>query len=189
MNDTMRGLFFVMKGQYRKIEPSFTNKVSGDIMHIGGYDPYNEDTEEWYGVYDNQTYHCICCGRDLDRVIKSVYREIKKYKGDARKYFRFVKEVIEENYKVSPIMKHMHEKVYEEYGDFFREEVEEMEDLAYKELKEETPLNKTRKLLSKVKPTGGVVKTETPQKKEVEVSTPKKVKPKVKMGVKKLPME
>lgn len=187
MSDSMRGLFFVMKGQYTKgAEPSFINKVTEDKMYIGGYDPYSEDTQEWYMVYDCQKFNCISCGADLNKVLKGVYHTIKRYKGDLGKYIKFVN-TNREIYKESPIMRHLHEEVYNEYGDAFRDMVVEMEDLAYSELKEEKPLNKTRKLMKK---TSKGVEIETPKKTEVmEVTTPKKVKPKVRLGLKKLSME
>ena len=189
MSENMRGLFFVVKGQYRKgVAPSFINRVTEDTMYIGGFDPYSEDTPEWYMVYDNKRFNCISCGSDFNKIVKGVYHIIKKYKGDVNKYLKFVDDN-RQLYKASPIMIHLHEKVYEEYGDFFSDEVAEMEDLAYEELKEERPINKTRKLMSKTKSTGGLVKTETPKKQEVETTTLKKVKPKVKMGVKRLTMD
>ena len=188
MSENMRGLFFVVKGQYKKgVAPSFVNKVTEDTMYLGGFDPYSEDTLEWYMVYDNKKYHCVSCGSDLSKVVKGVYHIIKKYKGDVNKYFKFVEEN-RQLYKASPIMIHLHEKVYEEYGDFFSDDVREM-DLAYEELKEERPIKKTRKLMKKTKNNSGV-EIKTPVKTQVmETPTPKKVKPKVKMGLKKLSMD
>lgn len=211
MSDDMRGLFFVVKGQYAKgVQPSFVNKVSGDVTFIGGYDPFSEDTSNWYMLMDCKTFHCVSCGSDLDKVLKAVHTVIKKYKGSARNYFKHVSEVTSDDYyevtylgrsplthdqrvakaegrcpRVSPVMRCLYEKVYEEYGDYYEDEVREMEDLAYSELVEERPINKTRKLVSKNKPKG-LVKTTPKEEKVLDTSQPKRlVKPKVKIGLKK----
>lgn len=213
--DSMRGLFFVVKGKYRKgLEPSFVNRVSGDVNHIGGYDPYSKDTENWYMLMDKITFQCLACGSDLEKVVKGVYTAIMKRKGSAKKYFKHVSDTTSDDYyevhylgrtplnhdqrqkkaegrcpRVSPIMRELYSAVYNEYGDFFKDLIEEQEDLAYENLKEERPINKTRKLVSKnkVKNTD-MEKTTTSQ--VIETPAPKKlVKPKTKLGVKKLSME
>lgn len=211
MSDDMRGLFFVVKGQYAKgVAPSFVNKVSGDVSFIGGYDPFNKNTSEWYMLMDNKTFHCVSCGGDLDKILKAVHTLIKKYKGVARNYFRHVSEITSDDYyethylgkaplthdqrvskaegrcpRVSPVMRCLYEKIYEEYGDYYEEEIQEMVDLAYSELTEEKPINKTRKLVSKNKPKG-LVKTTPKEEKVLDTTQPKRlVKPKVRIGLKK----
>lgn len=214
MSEDMRGLFFVIKGQHNnKKEPSYTNKVTGDKHYIGGYDPNDKETQEWYMLLDKKTFHCVACGTDLNKVLRGVYTQIKKYKGVAKKYFKYVSEITSDDYyevtylghrpltpeqrvkkaegkcpRVSPIMRDMYEHIYEEYGDFFDDLIRPMEDLAYSEMVEEKPFNKTRKLVSKNKTKDKVV-METPTDEVIETpATPKKVKPKVKMGIKKLSM-
>lgn len=211
--DSMRGLFFIVKGQYsRGLEPSFVNKVSGDVNHIGGYDPYSKDTENWYMLMDKITFQCLACGSDLEKVVKGVYTAIMKRKGSAKKYFKHVSDTTSDDYyethylghtplnhdqrvkkaegrcpRVSPIMQELYSAIYSEYGDFFNDLIEEQEDLAYHDLeewvRESKPINKTKKRLAKTK----VQKTEmeTPKKSVVKTSS-KMVKPKVKLGVKKL---
>lgn len=186
--NSMRGLFFVVKGSYKKgVEPSFVNRINGDTYHLGGYNPTLDTTEEWYMVLDRKTFNCVSCGGDLEKVVKGVYCSIKRHKGNLSKYLSYVggKET-----KLSPIMRCLYEQVYSEYGDYFSERVEEMEDLAYEELKENKPLNKTRKILSKTPKKTKVFDTTTPAiKEEVSYSSPKKlVMPKKKFGIKKLSM-
>lgn len=212
----MRGLFFIVKGQYRKgVAPSYINKATNETGWIGGYDPYSEDTENWYQLMDSKTFHCLACGSDFNRVVKGVYTAIIKHKGQAKRYFKHVSSITSDDYyevhylghkpltpeqrakkaegrcpRVSPAMRELYQHIYDEYGEFFSDEIEKMEDLAYSELSEERPINKSRKLVSKNKPKGGLVKTETPKVEVIETpATPKKVKPKVKMGIKKLSME
>lgn len=211
MNQDMRSLFFVVKGQYSKgAEPSFVNKATGDVNHIGGYDPFNSTTTKWYMVLDNKTFNCVACGGNLDKVLKSVYKTIKTYKGVARNYFKHVSEVTSDDYyevhylgraplthdqrvakaegrcpRVSPAMRCIYERVFSEYGDYYEEEVQEMEDLAYSELKEELANNnvvkRSKKLISRSKKV-----IETPKKEEVTTPPKKVIKPKVKFGVKRV---
>ena len=55
--EDIRGLFFIVKGHYKKgVGDSFINEVSGNISHIGGYDPKNENIGEWYTCLDKVTY-------------------------------------------------------------------------------------------------------------------------------------
>ena len=214
MKEDMRGRFFIAKGQYCKTEPSFTNKASGSVSYIGGYDPYNRHTAEWYMLMDCKTFHCVACGGSLDKILKALHTTIVKSKGDAKRYFKHVSSVTSEDYyeihylghkplsldqlskkaegrcpRVSPVMKCLYEAVYNEYGDFFSEEIEEVEDRAYEDLKGEKPINKSRKLVSKNKSKIGLVKTIPKKDKVVEPTPPKKLgMTKVKMGVKKLKM-
>lgn len=208
MKDDMRGLFFIVKGQYKKgVRPSFVNSVSGDVSYIGGYDPYNPNTENWYMLLDCKTFHCVACGCDLEKVLKSVHTVIVKSKGVGKRYFKHVSSITSDDYyevhylgrrpltpeqrakkaegrcpRVSPIMRCLYEHIYEEYGDFFSDEIKKMEDLAYKDLKESTPVNKSRKLVSKTKPKNVEVKIEPPKKEVYETPTLKlKVKPKKKI--------
>ena len=216
MSDDMRGIFFIVKGQYRKgVAPSYVNKETNETGYLGGYNPYSEDTEEWYMLLDTKTFHCICCGSDLNKVLKGVHTTILKHKGVAKKYFKHVCGITSDDYyethylgrtpltpeersaksegrcpRVSPVMRCLYKNIYEVYGDCYRDAIEDMEDLAYSELKEERPINKTKKLMAKTKSKSGLVKTTTPKKEVIETPTTlKKVKPKVKLGIKKLSME
>lgn len=213
MKDDMRGLFFIMKGQYRKgVEPSFTNSVSGNVSYIGGYNPTSDDTEEWYMLMDKKTFHCVACDSDFNKVLKGVHTTIKRFKGVARRYFKHISDTTSDDYyevtylghkpldkkgitdkaegrcpRVSPVMRCLYERVLEEYGDYYVEEIEHMEELAYEDLKDERPINKSRKLVSKHKTIGSV---EMKQHKEEVIDTTLKrlTRPKVKIGIKKLSM-
>lgn len=209
----MRGLFFIVKGHYEKgAEPSFMNSVSGSVTHIGGYDPHNKNTDEWYMVLDNKTFHCISCGGDFNKVLRSVYTIIKKNKGVAKRYFKHVSSITSDDYyethylgkrpltheqrakkaegrcpRISPAMRCLYENIYAEYGDYYREQIEEMEDLAYSELREDNPIHKSKKLMAKTKTPNIMIGITPKEEQHHEVTTPKKLaKPKVKLGVKKL---
>ena len=206
----MRGLFFVMKGRYAKnVAPAFVNKESNETQHIGGYDPYEPRTEEWYMVLDTRTFNCVACGSDFRKVVKGVYNTIIRHKGEAKDYFKHLSKVTSDDYyevhylgrkpltreqrvkkaegrcpRVSPIMRCLYERVYEEYGEFFSEEVEQMEDLAYKELENRTPSKKVKKLVSKNKLKGVTMSNTANEVKGEQV--PKKIVPRRKVQVKML---
>ena len=175
MREDMRGLFFIVKGQYRKgVEPSFVNTVSEGVQYIGGFDPYSDDTEEWYKLMDCETFACHCCGGSLEKVLKGVYNVITSYKGNAKAYFKAISEAP----STSPLMKCLWEEVYNEFGHYYSDEVREMEDLAYSDIKEDNPFNKTRKLVSKNKIKLGAVENTTKEEKVMETNTtPKKITP------------
>lgn len=177
----MKDLFFIIKGSYVKgAEPSVINSVNKDTYYIGGYDPYDHHTKEWYMAVDNITYTTISCGGDLDKVLESVYKVIKRYKGDTKKYLKGVRS---SDTKESPIMQELRKHIYDEYGEYYSEDIKRMEERAFSEMKEEKPVLKNRKLVSKV----NTLDIESP-KKEVINTTPtlKKVMPKPKLGLKRL---
>ena len=175
MSDSMRGLFFIVKGQYRKsVRPSVVNSVSKDVMWLGGYDPYSSDTEEWYMLMDNKTFTCVSCGSDLDKVLLGLQNTIVRFNGDAKKYFKHLSRTTSDDYyethylghrpltheervkkaegrcpRVSPVMRCLYEGVYAEYGDFFSDKVSEVEERAYEDIKGKTKVRKPIKRLGK----------------------------------------
>lgn len=188
-SDSMRGLFFIIKGQHRnKLSPAFVNKVTGDTCYIGGYDPYSDETEEWYQLIDRRCFHVVCCGGSLEKVLNGVRTMILKYKGSAKRYIKYVSQTTSDDYyethylgkspltpeqrskkaegrcpRTSPIMRCMYEEIDRCFGDFCSEEITEIEDSAYKELADSRPINKSRKLLNR----SGLLKNN-------QVSTPNK---------------
>lgn len=214
--DSMKDLFFIVKGQYRKgVEPGFINGATSDVSYVGGYDPERPDTEEWYMCMDKVTFHCTACGSDLNKVAHSVYNMIMKYKGSAKKYFKHVSDTTSEDYyethylghaplstdqinkkaegrcpRTSPAMRCLYNAVYGWYGSYFSDKVQEMEDQAYSDLeeviKQSRPINKTRKIMKKTPVKR--VEMEIPKTPEKGVTKLKKLG-KTKLGVKKLSTE
>lgn len=202
MTEDMRGLFFLVKGQYRKgIEPVVMNKVSGEPQSVECYDPSRETTENWYMLMDKTTFHCVSCGGDPNKVIHGVYTQIVKHKGSAKNYFKYVCRVTSEDYyevhylghkpltpeqrskkaegrcpRVSPIMQEHYSLIYQYYGDYFEEQIKRLEDEAYEEVRaSNSPLARTNKILKK---SGGIKKKPTVLKKstpQVIETAPKKV--------------
>lgn len=211
--DSMKDLFFIVKGQYRKgVEPCFVNRATGEVSWIGGHDPSKDTTEEWYMLMDKMTFHCVGCGSDLNKVLHGIHTQIMKHKGSAKKYFKWVSSVTSDDYyevrylghqpldhdkrvkkaegrcpRVSPPMRCLYEAIYSEYGDYYLEQIEEMEDLAYHDLKvwqeNNKPLNKTRNRMKKTPLKKVEVEEKTPPKERTTPLNIGKIK-RPKMGVK-----
>lgn len=188
MSDTMRGLFFVMKGQYRKKEGvSYTNTISGEVMHLGGYNPSFPTTPQWYQVMDRNTFHTVACGSSLQQCMESLKNCIIRHKGDAKRFYRYVSNVTSEDYyethylgnpplspeervkkaegrcpRTSPLMKDLYSQVLTLYGDYFSDQVECAEEEAYKYLKENTDVSKSRKVLNKIRKDMKVTQQDVP---------------------------
>lgn len=199
--ESLKGLFYIVKGQYRRTSPSVV--IDGETKHIGGYDPDNEDTSEWYRVLDCVTYHCICAGSSFDKCLEAIRRMIVHHK-TRKSYFRYVCKVTSEDYyevhylghrplnheqrtkkaegrcpRTSPAQKKLEEAVFNAYGDYYRDVIEEVEDEAYEDIKNDKPMMKSKKRFKKLKTPETVEKEETP------VETPKKtpLKTKKKTGL------
>lgn len=209
-NDTMRGLFFIVKGRYNKnIEPKVINRMTGDEMSVGCYDPEGEETENWYMVMDKKTYHCISCGSDFEKAVTSIYRTIVKHKGIAKNYFRYVCKYTSEDYyevhylghepltpekrakkaegrcpRTSPPMYGHYEQIKNYYGDYYIDLIQEQEDLAYQKLADDG--NQYKQVQKRYKK---LAKPKTVEEKPVEDKKPKllKKKPQEKVVMKPTP--
>lgn len=173
VGEDMRGLFFIIKGNYvRNLGDSFLNEVSGDVSHIGGYDPENENTKEWYMCLDKVTFQCITCGSDFEKVLRGVKDYIVKFRGKSKDYFKYICDITSEDYydihflghqpltpekrtkkaegrcpRTSPIMRCLYNAVFEVYGQYYRDKIEAVEEEAYKVVeKRNTPLKKVLKV-------------------------------------------
>lgn len=201
INDTMKGLFFIIKGHYcRGLSPAYINKVTGETGHLGGYNPYSEDTEEWYQVLDRKCFNTIYCGSDIHKALSSVQNTIVRFKGVARNYFREVSKTTSDDYyevhylghreltpeqrtkkcegrcpRTSPVMADMYRNIDSLYGDYMCDEIGAAEESAYERLKSERPVNKSRRLLQRTRKSLGLENVvQTQEKKPVLKKTKEK---------------
>lgn len=182
--EDLRGVFFIVKGQYkRNCGKSFINNYTGDVNHLGGYDPTSEDTVEWYMVLDRVDYHCVYCGSSFEKAKNSIYNTIKNY----RTLNRYKKRLGEKDksQRVSKPMRCLYMELYNTYGDFYSDCIEEQEDLAYGDVVFKTPLQRTKDIKKKTT-VKRLVTQNTTEKKDVEVSKTLRRKAPLKRSLKRL---
>ncbi len=174
MNTTMRGLFSIVRGRYKKGKGrAITNRVSGDTNYLGGYDPEDTENPEWYMLYETEHYTCVSCGSDLDTLVRMVYTYIVRYKTRNK-----ILHALTNGQQRYPIDEAMMEEVINMYGHYYDDLVEEQEDLAFEELKSDTVFNRAKKRLHKRTHTSVEV-----IEKKVEVINTKNVETKKKKGL------
>ena len=168
-SEDLRGVFFIVKGQYKHhTTPVFVNKATQSEQCLGGYNPTDPHTKEWYMVLDNIEFNCVACGGDFDTVKRGVYEAITTYKTKER-YLHAQKR--KQGNKVSAPMRCLYEHVYKEFGDYYEDTVEEQEDLAYSSGVFKTPLQRSKDIQKKLKV--GKIKVEgREEKKEEKRKTP-----------------
>jgi hypothetical protein len=194
MREDMRGLFYIVRGQYRRNKGiKFFNDISQDYQHIGGYDPEDTTNEEWYMLVDSETFSTLACGSDLNRVVKCAGLYIRKYK-TRDKYLKMIKS-LEYPPLPSPVMRRLQEEVYKHYGDYYEDLIDEEVGNTYEEVRDEmvNPLfKKAKKRLVKKTPQSEVITPSVTLVQEVvkeETPLTHMVRPKKKLGIKKLSME
>jgi len=144
MSESLRGVFYIVRGGHRKDKkPQFFNEVSETYNFIGGYDPEDQTNPEWYMLMDNVLFMCQAASSDINTVLQAAERCIMKYKTKER-YIEVMKS-LDAYHQQSPIMRRLEQEVYHQYGDYFRPELEEVEDRAYTYLKDNTPVMKARR--------------------------------------------
>lgn len=171
----MRGLFTIVKGQYRKTAPAvvFEDK---ETRFIGGYDPTREETEEWYQLMDTQNFLTVICCGSLEKVLNGLYNLIVKYDNDRQTYLSTHEVLIAyddesgkktRRSKTNPISTELNRKIYEHYGEYFEDMIKEVEDKAISDLAKKSTT--TKKTIKKTK-------AEVPNSPKTDVKTvqPKK---------------
>lgn len=156
----LRGVLYIVRGGHRKDkEPRFFNEVSENYSWIGGYNPEDQTNQEWYMLYDNVLFMCQAASSDINVVLKAAERLITKYKTKER-YIEVMKSLDAYHYQ-SRTMVRLEQEVYKHYGDYFRPEMEEVEERAYTFIRENNPVTKARRRFKSRVVTPTVV--ETPQ--------------------------
>ena len=175
MTEDLRGVFYITRGNYRRDKsPRFYNEVTESYQCIGGYNPEDETNEQWYGLYDNLTFTCHCATSDLEKVKESLFNHLVKYKTRGR----FLETMRSLTFgRAGGGQARLEQEIYDTYGDFFRDTVEEIEDRAYEEIRKSSPVLKARntKLRRKVSvemvtPNTTPETTNTPAKTTLKVS-------------------
>lgn len=148
--ESLEGLFTIVMGQYAK--RGTKADARGEEVWLGGYDPENSDTVEWYRVMDTVVWNTVYCGSSLDAALRAVRDTVRLWR-DRRNYFKHVcRTTTEDYYEVhylhhAPLTVEEREKkrqegkaprpsdktklidslAHEEYGWYFEERVREAE--------------------------------------------------------------
>ena len=177
--EDMKDLFYIQVGQYSKKAPCVNVKLDRDITErwVGGYNPNDPSTPKQYVVLDRITFQPIYCGHSFEKALSTITRTIKTYKNDPERYFKDVCEFTNEDFyfrhyegrlpfsdaqlkrraeegrtwRAGVPMKKIGYAIYKTYGYVYKEEIEEAEDRAIEELKEERERRREKKLQSKRK--------------------------------------
>lgn len=143
MKEDLRGVFFIVKGQYRRKEPIMLFK--GNEYYIGGYDPEDEETKEWYRVIDREAGICIHAGVSLEKALNAIRREIIRSK-NLRTYLKSMKEHTRNNTNTLFLDK----CIDEEYGYYYRNKIGLVEDEAYAFLRDNTSVKKAKRRFKRI---------------------------------------
>lgn len=145
MSNSLNNVFYVVKGQYQKgLAPVCFYEEKGETLYLGGFNPYSENTVEWYGLYDNITHRCYGCG-NLDSIFSALRKVVKLYRNKEK----LIKAYNSGEYRVSKAQKVLHEGIFNEFGDYLREEIEEIVDESFEEIKNDTPFNRAKKRMKR----------------------------------------
>lgn len=142
MNTTgFADILYIVKGQYRKnLPPKFFNEVSETENSIGGFNPNDPATEEWYMVQDNIYHMCHGAGSNLEEALKVVSHIITTYRTpDA-----FLTAAREYHVNTSRSTCRLMEEVLKTFGNPFRADIERAIQSTYKQVKENHPAAQAR---------------------------------------------
>lgn len=94
--NTMSGLFFILRGQYcKKGTPVI---VEGEERYFECYDPKDTTNPEWYIVMDRVVFNSIYSGSSREKALNSIGRAIERYRDSPKKYFREVSNLTSEDF-------------------------------------------------------------------------------------------
>ena len=108
-----------------------------------------EVSPQWYNVLVRDTHYCIACGNDLETLKRTIYSYVRKYKVEERVFSAL--KGLSDSGKVAPTTFAHREKDYDSgkhlpYCDVVREVVAQ----ALKDNRQDTPFNRTKKVVKKV---------------------------------------
>lgn len=134
-----------------------------------------EVSPQWYNLIVRGTHCCVSCGADLEKIKRTLYNYVRKYKTEDKVYR--VLSSLEGGGKVSPATYNLREDYCKVGLDLvFKDLVRGVVSQALKDNRHDTPYHHTRnKVRTVVKPPEGVVNTAPTPRCEVKVVA--KVKP------------
>lgn len=121
MENTFGNVFYIIKGQYRRVAPSVVVPASGKreeiTVFLGGYDPENPNTHEWYMLMDSDTHTVHTASADILTVLAGLYNAITRYHTRAK----MVSVTREHMTATSYAQETTDLEVYKKYGDYYKD--------------------------------------------------------------------
>lgn len=121
--------------------------------------------EDWYQLIVKDTHYCVACGGNLDKILASLKRLVKRHKTKERLLKDLKKMDYGKGGKVSPATFEHREEEYREKGHVYEDLVQQTVEEAFIEMRGEG--KKTmNKVMTRVKKSGGVSPLVIPEKEE-----------------------
>lgn len=170
--ESLKGMFYIVKGQYREVGEKVI--IDDESMYLGGYNPEDDRTVNWYRVEDNVVHYSVYCGSSYEEALRAITNAIKGWK-TRRNYFKHVCRTTTEDYyevhylhhkpltpdqrekkrekgicpRISPKMQKLEDEIYKRWGDYYIDDIERAEDEALKLLENLNPQKKLKKIARK----------------------------------------
>ena len=137
-----------------------------------------EVTPQWYNLILNHSHYCVACGGDLEKIKRTIYKYVRKYKVEDR-VFKALKET-ESGGRVPPLV---YSKRLEDYNSgkhiVFNDLVRGVVAEALKENRKDTPYHHAKKKVRTITPHTVVAAHPLPPTNEVRAVkkiVPRKIK-------------
>lgn len=147
----LRGVFFIMRGKFKKASPTVTDK-EGNTFYLGGYNPEDTTNDEWYMLIDKNTMACLSAGSNFNNVLHTLEEYIRRFKTQ-KNYYRWWCSFVECDYYTKhfgPLVPVegsssvrstgvgyntfvLRKGVYDLWGNYYSAPIKEAEDRAYEE--------------------------------------------------------
>lgn len=117
-------ILYISKGQFRKLEPSFQVQIDPkrtETVYIGGYNPADPGTAEYYTLRDSVTHNAHFASADLHKVLRYVPELISMYGDESA---ALIEAVRQHTVPMSAVTLEQERRVYEAYGDYYRDAVQ-----------------------------------------------------------------
>ena len=106
---------------------------------------------QWYNLLLKDTHFCLSCGDDLESIKRTIYKYVRKYKTVERVYSAM--KGLSNNGTIPPKTLQYRQEDYDNGKHLpFCDVVKEVVEQALKENRQDTPFNRTKKVVKKVSP-------------------------------------
>lgn len=148
--DSLRGVFFIVKGQYSP-DKKPAIEIDSNQVFVGCYNPESASTKEWYRVIDNRSFRCVYASSSLEGAFKTIRDFLWQFRTYG-KYAQAFNDSISGKIPASEII--LGKAVYAMYGKYYAENIRAIEEEVYEEISHDSlyrrSMNKVRKAAVKI---------------------------------------